>query len=216
MQGETASFEFQKLGWRILRDPPGEPLFNMDRDESIAWEIGRGAPPTLRIYGWSRRALSFPRRGLEEITLPTNSLIPVVRRPTGGGIVEHHPQELTYSVAVPRGFLPEGTRWNGWAVRIHSELKGYLEERFPGLRGRLSLSRGGRRGPVRHCFSDPVEGDLLFKERKVAGSALRVWKNAALLQGSLQGFPVPAEALAEALLAAVARSLAWTSLKSKV
>ena len=45
-------------------------------------------------------------------------------------------------------------------------------------------------GQALFCFSAPVCGDLLYKGQKVAGSALRAWRECVLIQGSIQNLPV--------------------------
>lgn len=128
-----------------------------------------------------------------------DSGLPTVRRPTGGGAVLHRPGEVAYSIAagigriVPLRDLP---------VRLHAELKEALGPLVPGGFHRFALCPASKKEPATLCFSEPVCGDLLYEGRKVAGSALRVWRDGFLLQGSLQGFPVPWAPLIQALIQA--------------
>jgi hypothetical protein len=53
------------------------------------------------------------------------------------------------------------------------------------------------------CFETPVCGDLLYRGRKVAGSALRAWREGLLIQGSIQGLPIRPDDLIDSLDQAV-------------
>ena len=161
--------------------------------------LGR-LPPTLRLYGWPGRAISLGRRQRPE-DLPSGILqenLPLVHRPTGGGAVLHDPDELTYAFCAARLDLPFGLSVRqipGW---FHRSLRRILVERGWVSGDDLQVVKQDPAGPSPLCFTAPACGDLLFRGRKVAGSALRVWKEGILLQGSLQKFPVDRDRLMEA------------------
>lgn len=181
-----------------------DPTANMEKDSGLAQQVREGkAPYLLRIYGWNQPAISLGRRQIPD-ELPADLLhLPMVRRPTGGGAVVHSLQELTYALAISRETLPAGVPAKRLTCELHRLLRDILVERGAISGEELSLSTGQGPGPYTLCFSAPVEGDLLYRGRKVGGAALRAWRDAALLQGSLQGFPVPREVLRETLIAAV-------------
>jgi lipoate-protein ligase A len=92
-------------GLRVLRFEVHDPFYNMALDEAIAQSVGEGgSPPTLRLYGWSPRAVSlgYFQEVREEVDLDfcRERGIEVVRRITGGGAVLHTEGELTYSFVV--------------------------------------------------------------------------------------------------------------------
>ena len=180
----------------------------MDRDQQLVQDIRSGpAPAVLRIYQWAATAVSVGRaQRLED--LPENfrnGRYPVVRRPTGGGAVLHEPGETTYALALKLSFCPRPL--HDLPVQIHRKLLDRLRaSSLPDL-DRLTLVCGGSREPVRICFTSPACGDLLYRGRKVAGSAVRVWKEALLLQGSVQGLPLPSEELRNLLPRAVQDAL---------
>jgi len=167
----------------------------MERDEELAREVRSGSSPaTLRVYGWTRPALSLGRRQLLD-DLPAGLLtgeIAVVRRPTGGGAVLHTLDEVTYALALPQP-IP-GTAYPVPLRDLPGEFHRRLREilvRDGGLSSEdLTVAGPGFQGPFSLCFSAPVCGDLLYKGKKVAGSALRAWKDGVLVQGSLQGLPL--------------------------
>ena len=186
---------------RIILDPPADPERNMAADEELIRRVREGvSPPALRIYRWDRRAISIGRRQrLEELPdALRESGLPVVRRPTGGGAVVHSEEELTYALA-----LPAPARARDLPRVIHRSLRELLVEEGILSREDLTVARSGFEGPFTLCFEAPVSGDLLFCGRKVGGAALRVWKDGALVQGSVQGLPVEEAVLREALIHAV-------------
>src|SRR6185436_9168888 len=88
--------------WLLLSSGPGDPAFNMALDEALLEAMPRLQKPALRFYGWTQPAASFGYfqkfSDVERMTL----LRPLVRRPTGGGIVPHD-SDWTYSLIFPAG-----------------------------------------------------------------------------------------------------------------
>ena len=80
----------------------GTPAFNMALDEALLEAMPRLGWPLLRFYGWTEPAASFgyfqKYAQVEQLT----ALRPLVRRPTGGGIVPHD-ADWTYSLVFPPG-----------------------------------------------------------------------------------------------------------------
>ena len=81
---------------------PCPAAFNMALDEALLESVSRLGRPVLRFYGWTEPAATFgyfqKYADVERATL----LRPLIRRPTGGGIVPHD-ADWTYSVAFPPG-----------------------------------------------------------------------------------------------------------------
>ena len=75
--------------WLLLDSGAGEPAFNMALDEALLELAATTNQPVLRFYGWTQPAATFgysqPIAELERVT----HLRPLVRRPTGGGLVPH-------------------------------------------------------------------------------------------------------------------------------
>ena len=74
----------------------------MALDEALLEAAPRLGQPVLRFYSWTEAAASFgyfqKYAEIERLTL----LRPLVRRPTGGGLVPHD-ADWTYSLAFPPG-----------------------------------------------------------------------------------------------------------------
>jgi len=132
--------------------------------------------------------------------------LPLVRRPTGGGAVLHTTEELTYALALSSAGFPVGVPLREMAGFVHRGLRNGLLEQGLCSPGELRVVQTDAGGPVSLCFSAPVSGDLIYQDRKVAGSALRAWREGLLIQGSIQGLPVMGAVLTEVLTSAVLRS----------
>ncbi|PIQ81602.1 MAG: hypothetical protein COV76_08090 [Candidatus Omnitrophica bacterium CG11_big_fil_rev_8_21_14_0_20_64_10] len=201
--------------WRWIVEGAGSPAENMARDAALAEAIRSGrSGPAARFYRWAGPAFSFGRRMAQaDLRLPAalersgqaGAGLPVVRRPTGGGVVRHTAEELTYAVAFPMRAVPAGRRLAELPGEIHRRLAAVLiDERAvdpQALTVWEQASDGGR-----FCFDSPAPGDLLLRGRKVAGSAMRVWREGGLIQGSLQGLGVPSERLVSLLRQAIGRT----------
>ena len=86
----------------------------MALDEAILDAVGTGEPRAiLRTYGWSVPTLSlgyFQR--LAHVQADSRcAIVPMVRRPTGGGAIWHH-HEVTYALAVPKSTRSPGQARN--------------------------------------------------------------------------------------------------------
>lgn len=176
--------------WYLLNSGKCDAAFNMAMDEALLEAASRLQHPVLRFYGWTAPAASFgyfqKYSSVERATL----LRPLVRRPTGGGIVPHD-ADWTYSFSVPPGH-----EWHALAAidsyrRIHE----WIRDAFAKLKIQTSLapdkkSAGGQDLPG-ECFTGHEKFDLLWHGKKIAGAAQRRNKLGLLIQGSVQPPPVP-------------------------
>ena len=140
----------------------------------------------LRLYAWAEPTVSFGyfehSRSARRVALGRN----IVRRWTGGGIVEHG-DDLTYSLCVPRSCDFANLRSHESYRRIHACLADALQ--------RCGTSSASHVGPevvppvpvhANACFERPVLHDLLVAGRKVAGGAQRRNRVGLLHQGSVR------------------------------
>src|SRR5512133_2181915 len=88
--------------WMWLDSGRCEAAFNMAFDETLLTGAPFSETPVLRFYGWTQPAASFGYFQKYADVEALTDLRPLVRRPTGGGIVPHD-RDWTYSVAVPAG-----------------------------------------------------------------------------------------------------------------
>ena len=163
--------------------PRGAPL-NMAVDEALLDHLAD--TPVLRIYRWARPAVSF---GYFDELAPVTARFPgrdLVRRWTGGGVVEHG-QDLTYSLLVPRTQALTALRAEE-SYRVLHEIVGTAlaaaGTRLPTLHGTSLATASVARS--RACFVNPVRFDLLLADEKIAGAAQRRTRRGWLHQGSIQ------------------------------
>src|SRR5271154_7144909 len=88
------------MNWLLLNSGKGDAAFNMALDEALLENFSRLGKPGLRFYGWTEPAATFGYfQKFSEVERAT-LLRPLIRRPTGGGIVPHD-ADWTYSFVVP-------------------------------------------------------------------------------------------------------------------
>ena len=167
--------------WILLESGPGDPEFNMALDEALlATSALRGAP-VLRLYSWQHPAATFgySQRWAEVRRL--TPLRPLIRRPTGGGLVPHA-GDWTYSVVVP-----PAQPWHTLRARdSYRRMHGWIADSLNRIGVPVSLAeRSDPQGPG-CCFVGAEEADVLCQGRKVAGAAQRRNRQGLLIQGSVQ------------------------------
>lgn len=145
--------------------------------------------PTLRIYSWDAPCVSFGYfQKLREVRL-THPNGPLVRRWTGGGIVEHG-EDLTFSITIPSGdpiaSLSPSRFYKELHVRVAEWLNRCATFALPGGSFNVRLAGDGELIDGPSCFSAPAVDDLLMEGRKILGGAQRRSAGALLYQGSLQ------------------------------
>src|SRR5512139_3782603 len=86
--------------WFLLESGAGDPAGNMACDEALLERVSLEGSPALRCYGWSVPAATFGYFQRHADVSGLTPLRPLIRRPTGGGVVPHD-ADWTYSVAVP-------------------------------------------------------------------------------------------------------------------
>ncbi|MCP5520383.1 MAG: hypothetical protein H7A46_02395 [Verrucomicrobiales bacterium] len=170
--------------WLFLDDPPREPALNMALDEALLERVGGFRVPVLRCYGWTESAATFGYFQRHREIASLTSLRPLIRRPTGGGLVPHA-EDWTYSLAIPAGHPWHRLRAAGSYIRLHRWLQDALNRL--GLPAELA-PQAQADGPGQ-CFVGAEEHDLLLNGRKIAGAAQRRTRLGLLIQGSIQPPP---------------------------
>ncbi|MCW5559116.1 MAG: hypothetical protein KIT22_14965 [Verrucomicrobiae bacterium] len=157
-------------------------------DEALLETAGQRRYPVFRTYAWSVPCATFGYFQRWSEVAEWTSLRPLIRRPTGGGLVSHA-GDWTYSLAVPPGHA-----WHGLtATESYQCLHEWIRAAF--VRTGLSTELAPccqPEGPGR-CFLGAERFDLLWEGRKLAGAAQRRNRMGLLIQGSIQ--PPPAGVL---------------------
>jgi len=178
------------MKWFVLHSGKGGAAFNMALDEALLEATARLQRPVLRFYGWTERAASFGYFQKFASVERATRLRPLVRRPTGGGIVPHD-TDWTYSFAVPPGH-----EWHGLAaIESYRRMHEWIQRAFATLKIETELaqakkSAGGGADIPGECFIGHEQFDLLWRGKKIAGAAQRRNKLGLLIQGSVQPPPV--------------------------
>ncbi len=167
--------------WWLLRSGPGGWAWNMALDEALLAAMPRLGRPVLRFYGWLEPAASFgyfqKYRDIEALT----QLRPLVRRPTGGGLVPHE-KDWTYSIVVPPGHP-----WYDLAAKeSYRRTHDWLRLAFARIGSTTELAPKSQKEQLGHCFVGHEQSDLLWRGRKIAGAAQRRRRDGLLIQGSIQ------------------------------
>ncbi len=173
------------IAWLLLDSGPGAAEFNMALDEALLEAMPRLGRPVLRFYSWTQPAASFGYfqryAEIERLSL----LRPLVRRPTGGGLVPHD-ADWTYSLAFPAGHDWHRLKAQESYRRVHEWLRaGFAELGVP-----AELAACARKAGPGQCFVGHEQSDLLWQGRKIAGAAQRRTRSGLLIQGSVQPPPL--------------------------
>jgi len=180
----------------------------MALDEALLEAVARLGRPVLRFYGWTQPAATFGYfQKFAEVERAT-PLRPLIRRPTGGGIVPHD-ADWTYSLAFPPGHEWHALRAEDSYHRVHEWIQSAfaklkIETKLAPARKKSleAVSRSRREeahiensghsqrlltsSPTGQCFIGYEKLDVLWSGRKIAGAAQRRNRLGLLIQGSVQ------------------------------
>ena len=153
----------------------------MALDEALLESAPRLGRPVLRFYSWTEPAASFgyfqKYADIERMTL----LRPLVRRPTGGGLVPHD-ADWTYSLAFP----PGDTWYSLTATESYRRMHEWIQAAFARLNLSTTLAPACSKSLPGQCFQGHEMYDVLWRGQKIAGAAQRRTRAGLLIQGSVQ------------------------------
>lgn len=185
------------LSLQILPYTISSAAANMAIDEGMLDELEPGSI-AMRCYGWSEPAWTFgySQRWQEIVAAKPAGVTTLIRRPTGGGIVDHR-TDFTYSLAIPTAH----PWWRNPACEVYQSLHlalanalqacGYATRQQPCQRDKPRPAASPTEPKA--CFSAPETSDLVHPQtgQKWAGAALKRSRTGLLIQGSLQPDPMP-------------------------
>jgi lipoate-protein ligase A len=167
--------------WYLLRTGSRSAAANMAIDEVLLELADHFAHPILRFYGWSEPAASFGYSQRYSEIEKLTSLRPLVRRPTGGGLVPHD-SDWTYSLVFPTTAPWYSLKATASYQRVH----GWVQAAFERVNFSTRLADQTRKQVPGQCFVGAEQFDVLWQERKIAGGAQRRNRQGLLIQGSIQ------------------------------
>ena len=174
------------MNWLFLNSGKCDAAFNMALDEALLEAMPRLQKPVLRFYGWTEPAATFGYFQKFSEVATTTQLRPLIRRPTGGGIVPHD-ADWTYAAVFPAGHEWHSLKAEASYRRIHD----WLRLAFAELKIETELASCCKKTLPGQCFVGHEKFDLLWHGKKIAGAAQRRNKLGLLIQGSVQPPPVP-------------------------
>ena len=197
--------------WLLLQSGPGAPALNMALDEALLESTSRLGRPVLRFYGWTEPAATFGYFQKYADVERATPLRPLIRRPTGGGIVPHN-ADWTYSLV-----FPSGHEWHLLkAEKSYRRAHEWIQAAFAKLNVPTKLAPCSKKSTetVRRssqpstlnpqpgnqslltsavtsalpgqCFAGYEKFDVLWHGKKIAGAAQRRNRLGLLIQGSVQ------------------------------
>ncbi len=173
------------MNWLLFNSGKCDAAFNMALDEALLENVSQLGQPVLRFYGWTEPAATFGYFQKYSEVAAANKLRPLIRRPTGGGIVPHD-ADWTYSA-----IFPPGHEWHLLkAEESYRRIHDWLRLAFAELRIETELAPCCKKTLPGQCFIGHEKFDLLWHGRKIAGAAQRRNKSGLLIQGSVQPPPL--------------------------
>ncbi len=186
----------QSTPWKLLIDGPSDGNFNMAVDEVLLEFVSQSfsSPSTfLRFYRWKQPTLSlgFSQKATRVVDYEycRSRGIQIVRRPTGGKAVLHD-QELTYAVVSnDLDYFPIHDISGTYQLIAEALLSGLnlmgIQTVLAGSPTRhLSTSHNHAFPPIA-CFALANHHEILWKNRKLIGSAQRRTRQGFLQHGSI-------------------------------
>lgn len=172
---------------------------NMAIDDALLESAREPGAIRLRTYRWEGTCFTFgrmqPYRDVREriaFFVGPEETTQLIRRPTGGGVVDHR-TDWTYALVIPRAhpLCREKALDSYRAVHVAlAKALGVL-----GVAADLApdLGQPPPKGVLAECFATPSPYDVIDAAtgRKIAGAAQRRSQNGLLFQGSLEKQVLP-------------------------
>jgi lipoate-protein ligase A len=178
--------EFDK--YRLIKDPPREGLFNMERDVQLTRDFALGDKSIFRLYSWAPWCLSLGYNQKDDNILQDklwDDGFGLVRRPTGGRAV-FHANELTYSVITNI----DSTKTKTLVYQeVHTLIANVLQDlgvQVDFVKTNLDFKnfyKSDERSVS--CFASSARYELTYNNKKLVGSAQRIFGNVLLQHGSI-------------------------------
>jgi len=180
-------------------------------DEALLEAAPHLGRPVLRFYEWIGPAATFGYFQKFNEVRRTTKLRPLIRRPTGGGLVPHD-ADWTYSLV-----FPSGHPWHQLkAVESYRRIHEWIQTAFGRIGTVTGLAPCCRKEGAGQCFVGAGQFDVLWQGRKIAGAAQRRTRDGLLIQGSIQPPPGSSRSEFEKAFCETARtqwSVEWQPLK---
>lgn len=163
--------------------------YNMDFDMQRADDLAKGAAlPMFRLYAWKPYCVSLgynQKRDRIDEELCYKNEFDIVRRPTGGRAVLHS-KELTYCVVTK---ISKEMNQQDLYRDIHIFLVKAFADFAPALdfeKSQTNFRTFYEKDPSSvSCFASSARYEIMFENRKIVGSAQRLFGDVLLQHGSI-------------------------------
>lgn len=157
----------------------GSPAANMAEDILLLESL---SAVTLRPYGWAFPCMTFGYSQCWAFAQTQAEGLPLVRRPTGGGVVDHR-NDFTYSLLLPTAHPLSRAKASESYRFVHEALAEALGDQAESV---PCVGKAQRSAPT-VCFQRPEVFDLVVPgtHEKLAGAAQKRNRHGLLLQGSV-------------------------------
>lgn len=181
--GDVVQAPAAKEIWPLWLDQePRAPAINMAIDELLLNSASDRTMPIARFYRWDRPAATIGYfQAPSAVTTPE---LTVIRRITGGGVVDHR-EDFTYTVVIPKAHhLCRAGRLESYRFINHLLA---IALRALGVEAHFAVDDIPRTVPraTMVCFVTPTRYDLTGPAGKIAGAAQRRTAAGILHQGSV-------------------------------
>ncbi len=171
---------------------------NMAFDRDLLGQTRADHQLRFRLYTWESISVTYPER----ITLPADyAQLDAASRPSGGGIVFHHPGELGFTCAAtlkdphfPPQFRDKLCWFQDW---IAQSLTRYPTS-APATPSKSATRTSSNHAPVL-CTDYPSPYELHLGDKKILGLAIRRYKDVFLVQGVVH-LSLPPQAFIDSFL----------------
>ena len=154
----------------------------MAADELLLRHAAALGQAVLRFYSWDQPSASFGYSQRHAEVEAMTELRPLIRRPTGGGLVLHDEAEWTYSLVFPARHPVCQLKAEESYRHVHQ----WIRRAFETCGVAVELCPEKRVAGPGQCFVGAEKCDLLFDGQKIAGAAQRRNREGLLIQGSVQ------------------------------
>lgn len=177
----------------VIIDLPMSGQKNMQKDEELFAQAERDKLPiTLRIYQWQPQCISlgYAQDPDELLNIPECKEMgwDIVKRITGGGIVFHNIEEITYSFFIandhpllPKGIIPSCNFLSEIIIKTLHAIGITSAE----LAHRANLSFDPDNPVPDICFARPTKYEVVVNGKKIVGSAQKRGRKTLLQHGSI-------------------------------
>jgi len=173
------------MNWRWIETPAIDASTNMAVDQALLENSINIRQPLIRFYSWEGKPASFGYFQKFSDVLKMTQLRPLVRRPTGGGVVEHA-SDWTYSVIIPKSH----EWWSITAEQSYERIHKWCRDSLMSIGISASLAPEKDSSGPGSCFIGAEKDDLLSGGKKIAGILIENFISGDSLRATVMGLGI--------------------------